>query len=63
MPRYPFTPGFEVSGVVVATDAAVHNVQPGDEVIALAGDALGGQATLLSCDAQSVFAKPPVVEG
>ena len=58
MPSYPFTPGFEVSGVVVATGAAVDNVRVGDEVIALADEALGGQATLLSCDMRFVFAKP-----
>ena len=58
MPDYPFTPGFEVSGVVVAVGADVRNVRVGDEVIALADEAMGGQATLLTCDAWTAIAKP-----
>src|SRR5207237_7002604 len=33
MPPYPFTPGFEASGVVVSTGSAVTSVRRGDSVI------------------------------
>src|SRR5262249_38716858 len=37
MPPYPFTPGFEVSGTVIAAGAAVTTVALGDAVIAMMG--------------------------
>lgn len=39
----------------------MQDVQIGDEVIALADQGLGGQATLLTSHAQSVFSKPPAL--
>ncbi len=56
MPPYPFTPGFEASGVVLATGAAVRDLRCGDEVVALLGS--GAQSSIVTCDAGKVFVKP-----
>src|SRR5690606_28134119 len=37
MPEYPFTPGFEVAGVVLALGEGVQGLRVGDEVIGLTG--------------------------
>ena len=57
-PAYPFTPGFEASGVVVAIGSKVSRVAVGDAVIALAGSTLGAHATALTCAETRVFACP-----
>jgi len=59
IPPYPFTPGFEVSGTVVAVGAAVATVKPGDAVVAIMSESLGGQATLATCSERQVFQKAP----
>ncbi|WP_245739945.1 beta-ketoacyl synthase N-terminal-like domain-containing protein, partial [Thermoflavimicrobium dichotomicum] len=58
MPPYPFTPGFESSGVVVEIGSSVTSVRVGDEVIIGAGEAFGGQATMITCKAKQVIPKP-----
>ncbi|MGG0754206.1 SDR family NAD(P)-dependent oxidoreductase [Brevibacillus laterosporus] len=58
MPPYPFTPGFESSGVVVEVGNAVSSIRPGDEVVYCGGEHLAGQASLLTCKAADVFPKP-----
>ncbi|AUM64933.1 polyketide synthase [Brevibacillus laterosporus] len=58
MPPYPFTPGFEASGVVVEVGSAVSTIRPGDEVVYCGGEQLAGQASLLTCKAAYVFPKP-----
>ncbi|WP_216843120.1 non-ribosomal peptide synthetase, partial [Granulicella sp. S190] len=58
MPPYPFTPGFEVSGIVVRAGASVTKVVPGDEVIGTMWRKLGGHATLAICHEDWVFRKP-----
>ncbi|MBA4535518.1 beta-ketoacyl synthase N-terminal-like domain-containing protein, partial [Brevibacillus halotolerans] len=58
MPPYPFTPGFEASGVVVEVGSAVSTIRPGDEVVYCGGEHLAGQASLLTCKAAYVFPKP-----
>jgi polyketide synthase PksN len=58
MPPYPFTPGFETSGVVVNVGSAVTSVQPGDPVIVVMGEALGGQSTLVTCPEEQVLPTP-----
>ncbi|MCR8987466.1 SDR family NAD(P)-dependent oxidoreductase [Brevibacillus laterosporus] len=58
MPPYPFTPGFEASGVVVEVGSAVSTIRPGDEVVYCGGENLAGQASLLTCKAAYVFPKP-----
>jgi NADPH:quinone reductase-like Zn-dependent oxidoreductase/acyl carrier protein len=58
MPPYPFTPGFEASGVVLDVGPAVTAFQIGDPVIALAGASLGGQATVMTCLEENVIPKP-----
>ncbi|WP_437581594.1 beta-ketoacyl synthase N-terminal-like domain-containing protein [Sorangium sp. So ce887] len=58
MPPYPFTPGFEASGVVVKVGRAVTAVAPGDEVIFGAAEAFGAQATLITCAQEQVSLKP-----
>ncbi|MDN9009024.1 SDR family NAD(P)-dependent oxidoreductase [Brevibacillus laterosporus] len=58
MPPYPFTPGFEASGVVVEVGSAVSTIRLGDEVVYCGGEHLAGQASLLTCKAAYVFPKP-----
>ncbi|HET8841465.1 MAG TPA: SDR family NAD(P)-dependent oxidoreductase, partial [Ktedonobacteraceae bacterium] len=58
MPPYPFTPGFEASGVIIEVGPQVYSVAPGDAVIVLASDTLGTQASVITCLETQVFAKP-----
>ncbi|PGD97837.1 SDR family NAD(P)-dependent oxidoreductase [Bacillus wiedmannii] len=58
MPEYPFTPGFEISGVVVKTGVGVTRFKKGDEVIGLMGDRLGGQSLIVNTDESFVVKKP-----
>lgn len=58
MPPYPFTPGSEISGVVLRTGAKVQRFQPGDEVIAVMGEAMGGHSELVLVHAARVVQKP-----
>ncbi|WP_255298242.1 SDR family NAD(P)-dependent oxidoreductase [Brevibacillus dissolubilis] len=55
MPPYPFTPGFEASGVVIETGRAVTTVQKGDAVVFCAGESMGAQATLITCAEKYVY--------
>jgi len=55
MPPYPFTPGFEVSGIVIRVGKAVTTVRCGERVVAFMGKLLGGQASLVNCDESQVF--------
>ncbi|ERO59982.1 beta-ketoacyl synthase N-terminal-like domain-containing protein [Pseudomonas piscis] len=57
-PPYPFTPGFEASGVVLEVGAQVSRVALGDAVFALAGEALGAHASVMTCSQDRVFALP-----
>ncbi|QUJ69465.1 SDR family NAD(P)-dependent oxidoreductase (plasmid) [Photobacterium sp. GJ3] len=61
MPDYPFTPGFEVAGVVRKIGKNVSNVTIGDAVIALTGSELGGHAHFVNCPASLVVPKPEEV--
>ncbi|WP_168188293.1 SDR family NAD(P)-dependent oxidoreductase [Hahella sp. CCB-MM4] len=61
MPEYPFTPGFEVAGVVRKIGENVSNVSIGDAVIALTGSELGGHAHLVNSPASLVVSKPEEV--
>lgn len=58
MPPYPFTPGFEASGIVVEVGHAVTTAKPGDEVIVLMGETLGAHANMITCSENQVFLKP-----
>ncbi len=58
MPPYPFTPGFEASGVVIKTGRHVTSVIPGDEVIVGMGEEFGSQANLITCKEHQVYHKP-----
>ncbi|MDT3429273.1 NADPH:quinone reductase-like Zn-dependent oxidoreductase/acyl carrier protein, partial [Paenibacillus forsythiae] len=58
MPPYPFTPGFEASGIVLETGSAVTTVRRGDEVVVTMGEEIGGQADLITCLEENVFLKP-----
>jgi len=60
-PDYPFTPGFEVAGVVRDVGAGVTRVAAGDEVIALTGAAMGGHATSVTVPDALVVRKPASV--
>lgn len=53
---YPITPGFEVSGRVLATGSSVVRFRPGDEVVALT--LFDGYASHLLLDEDRVFIKP-----
>ncbi|HDR9511781.1 TPA: SDR family NAD(P)-dependent oxidoreductase, partial [Burkholderia cepacia] len=57
-PPYPFTPGFEASGVVVSVGSNVSRVAIGDAVVALAGETLGAHASVLTCAESQVFVRP-----
>jgi acyl transferase domain-containing protein/NADPH:quinone reductase-like Zn-dependent oxidoreductase/acyl carrier protein len=57
-PDYPFTPGFEVSGVVLKTGQDVKRVQTGNEVIALMSSSLGGHGMIVNTEAKLVVKKP-----
>ena len=61
MPPYPFTPGFDAAGIVVAVGSAVTSVRPGDSVIAGFGEDLGGQANMVTCLEERVILKPSVL--
>ncbi|WP_440119140.1 SDR family NAD(P)-dependent oxidoreductase [Paenibacillus sp. QZ-Y1] len=58
MPLYPFTPGFEVSGVVVQTGSEVTDLWHGDEVVGMMGEQMGGHANMVICPAAHVVPKP-----
>ncbi|WP_340201871.1 SDR family NAD(P)-dependent oxidoreductase [Ascidiimonas sp. W6] len=58
MPPYPFSPGFEIAGIVTQIGANVSNFQAGDEVIAIMGEAMGGQSTIVNCKEIVVTPKP-----
>ena len=58
MPPYPFTPGFEASGVVIEVGSSVRSVQIGDAVIVGAGESLGGHASMWICSEEQAFLKP-----
>ena len=61
MPPYPFTPGFEASGLVVEVGSDVVEHQVGDEVVVGMGEDLGGQATVLTSKENRVFPKPDIL--
>jgi acyl transferase domain-containing protein/NADPH:quinone reductase-like Zn-dependent oxidoreductase/NADP-dependent 3-hydroxy acid dehydrogenase YdfG len=58
MPPYPFTPGSEVSGVVLRTGAKVQRFQPGDEAIAVMGQSMGGHSGLVLVREENIVKKP-----
>ncbi|CAM2069327.1 SDR family NAD(P)-dependent oxidoreductase [Sulfidibacter corallicola] len=58
MPDYPFTPGFEVAGTVLACGDRVTECRPGDAVIALMGSNMGGHAEEVVANASHVVPKP-----
>lgn len=53
---YPVTPGFEISGRVIAVGTSVSRFKPGDEVVALT--LFDGYSSHLLLDQDRVFAKP-----
>ncbi|MCG6895376.1 MAG: SDR family NAD(P)-dependent oxidoreductase, partial [Desulfobacteraceae bacterium] len=58
MPPYPFTPGFEVAGIVLKTGPDAKRFRPGDSVIALTGTAMGGHAEQVTLDEMQLVKKP-----
>lgn len=61
LPEYPFVPGFECAGVVVAVGEFVTNVKVNDEVICLTDKKLGAHSTVICIDANLVYQKPTTV--
>jgi NADPH:quinone reductase len=55
-PAFPFSPGGEVSGIILSTGEGVSSFRAGQRVIAFTG--FGGYAEQLSVDAGSVFPIP-----
>lgn len=55
-PPYPFTPGYEASGTVVAVGSDVDHLKVGDMVIAVPGT--GAQTSYLLCKADRVVSIP-----
>lgn len=58
MPEYPFTPGMEVAGEIVAIGKDVQGWSVGDAVIALTGHYFGAHASMAIADADMLVAKP-----
>ncbi|WDF48900.1 SDR family NAD(P)-dependent oxidoreductase [Paenibacillus sp. KACC 21273] len=58
MPPYPFTPGFEASGIVVDVGDRVTHIHAGEEVVFFASEHMGAHATAITCKASQVFVKP-----
>ncbi len=58
MPPYPFTPGYDASGIVIAVGQSVSKVKVGDTVIVEAGESLGAHATAMICEQSQVTIKP-----
>ena len=61
LPDYPFVPGFECAGVVVAVGELVTNVKVNDEVLCLTDKRLGAHSTEICIDANLVYPKPETV--
>lgn len=58
MPPYPFTPGFETSGIVMRVGKKVTNVTVGEEVIAVMGNLMGGNSEVAVTNEINVVRKP-----
>ncbi|MDD2707877.1 MAG: amino acid adenylation domain-containing protein [Verrucomicrobiae bacterium] len=54
MPPYPFTPGFEVAGVVTQAGERAAGFRVGDRVYGLTGANLGGHAAAVNVDARLI---------
>ncbi|MDB9787111.1 alcohol dehydrogenase catalytic domain-containing protein [Bacteriovoracaceae bacterium] len=55
-PKRPFTPGYEVSGIVLETGKKVTHVKKGDQVFA--GTQFGGYSSIVTLDQRFVFKLP-----
>jgi NADPH:quinone reductase-like Zn-dependent oxidoreductase len=58
-PDFPFTPGYEISGIVIGLGSDVNHLSIGDRVVALTG--FGGYAEQVAVDAQRVWPLPESV--
>jgi amino acid adenylation domain-containing protein len=58
MPEYPFTPGFEVAGTIVAVGDGVTEYAPGDRVFGLTGALLGGHSDRVNVDGRLIGRTP-----
>ncbi|MBF0119031.1 MAG: SDR family NAD(P)-dependent oxidoreductase [Desulfobacterales bacterium] len=58
MPEYPFTPGFEISGVVLKTGDMAGQFQVGDEVMGLTGINMGGHSAIVNTNENLLVKKP-----
>ncbi|MCK0471885.1 SDR family NAD(P)-dependent oxidoreductase [Halalkalibacter sp. APA_J-10(15)] len=58
MPSYPFTPGLEVSGIILQTGTKATKFKVGDEVIAILDQDMGGNATIVNTKEEMVCRKP-----
>lgn len=62
MPPYPFVPGFEVAGIVIAIGSAVQRFHLGDEVFGLTGVSFGGHASIVNIPAGLLVKKPKNID-
>ena len=58
MPEYPFTPGFEVTGTIVAVGNGVTEYKPGDRIFGLTGARLGGHSDRVNIDGRLICRTP-----
>ena len=62
LPAHPFTPGFEIAGVVFACGSAVTRLRKGDAVFGLTGAHLGGHADVATVPECQLALKPAAVD-
>lgn len=61
-PRLPYTPGYDVTGVVEAVGAGVTDIEPGRTVIALVRNGVGGYSEYLNIPAASAVPIPAYLD-
>lgn len=57
-PRLPYTPGYDVTGVVESVGAGVTTIEPGQTVIALVHNGVGGYSEYLNIPANAAVPAP-----
>ncbi|GAB4523178.1 MAG: medium chain dehydrogenase/reductase family protein [Anaerolineae bacterium] len=57
-PKLPYTPGYDVTGVVESVGDGVQNVQPGQTIIALVKNGVGGYSEYLNLPAAAIVPAP-----
>ena len=58
MPPYPFTPGFEVAGIVTKVGKDVKRIKVGEPVISIMGPQMGGHSSVVTVSENWAIKKP-----